>query len=209
MNSTILERVVQLDGDSSGVAGEKLVDRILSIKLKGPLYKKPSAVPWSDNPEPIYGLTDYVDENIECYKANESLFYENMVRYFYDSPDGHFGQVYFSPRLFTPLTHGTDDYNEWHSWFESPEVDLSIFKKFEFTDPLEFIELTNTNGYPSSLYVCTSDPDTENPWVFGTDHTVHFVEISEEGRLEDFFNKFMTKSEFLEIVMPQMEEYYH
>ena len=71
------------------------------------------------------------------------------------------------------------------------------------------MELTHTNGYPSNLYVCTSDPDTENPRVFGTDHTVHFVEISEEGRLEDFFNKFMTKSEFLEIVIPQMEEHYH
>ena len=209
MNRAILDRIVELGGDTRAAAGEQLVEYIYSIDLKCPLYKKPSEVPWSDNPEPIYGLGNYVDENIEFYKTDKSLFYENMVKYFFDNPNDHFGQTYFSPKLFTPLTEGTDDYKEWRSWFESSEVNLSVFKKFEFSHPLEFMELTNTNGYPNALYICTSDPDTENPRVFGTDHTVHFIEISEEGRLEDFFNKFMTKNEFLEIVISQMEEHYH
>ena len=209
MKQAILDRIVQLGGDSNMAVQTTLVDCILSIELNGPLYKKPSAVPWSDNPEPIIGLSDYVDENIELYKANETLFYKNMVKYFYDNPNGRFGQTYFSPKLFTPLTQGTEDYKEWHSWFEDPKIDLSIFSKFESSKPLEFVELTYTNDYPSNLYICTSDFDVENPTVFGTDHTVHFIEISEQGSLENFFNQFMTKDEFLEIVIPQMNEHYH
>lgn len=209
MNKTILNRVLELGGNSSEANGETLANNVLSIELECPLYSSPSATPWSDNPEPIYGLSDYVDKNIESYKTDKEIFFKNMVEFFFDNPKGHFGQTYFSPKLFTPFTNGTDDYQEWNSWFEDDEIDLSIFEKFEFPAPLEFIELTHTNGYPDTLYICVSDPDIENPRVFGTDHEMFFIEVSEEGRLEDFFNKFMTRDEFLEIVIPQMEKHYH
>ena len=45
--------------------------------IESPLYKKTSAKPWSDNPEPIYGLSDYVDHNIALYRSDKDLFYKS------------------------------------------------------------------------------------------------------------------------------------
>jgi hypothetical protein len=50
-----------------------------------------------------------------------------------------------------------------------------------------------------------SDPNPENPTVFGTDHEVFFSELTNEGNLDDFLNRFMTKNELIEIVKDKLE----
>ncbi|MFW1644936.1 hypothetical protein [Acinetobacter guillouiae] len=49
-----------------------------------------------------------------------------------------------------------------------------------------------------------SDPDPENPTLFGTDHEVFFTEVTHEGSLEDFFNRCMTPSELISIIKAKM-----
>ncbi|QXU50259.1 hypothetical protein KYG33_04235 [Chryseobacterium sp. D764] len=54
-------------------------------------------------------------------------------------------------------------------------------------------------------FVCTTDPDQTNPTVYSTDHEVYFQEIENEGKLENFLDRFMTKEEFLETVKEYLE----
>ncbi|WP_086931770.1 hypothetical protein [Agarilytica rhodophyticola] len=209
IKTSILKRISALGGDVTQLQGRSLSEDLLLIHLPGPLYPRPSGVPWSDNPEPIYGLGQYVEENLAHYKNDKDQFFKMMVNFFFDTPEGHYGQTYFTPQLFTPLTPGTQHYDEWHMDFENEkEVDLSLFKPVATSWPIEFIELTHSDSYPDTLYVCASDPKTDNPRVFGTDHEVFFSDVSDEGTLEDFFNKFMTKEEFLAIVVADMADHY-
>jgi len=93
--------------------------------------------------------------------------------------------------LFTPLKKGTDDYDE---WFEN-NVDFSEIKKVVGDGDLVFIQVMYSYGFPDSYYVCLSDPDQDNPKIFGIDSEETFY--TNEGKLEDFLNSFMTKDEFL------------
>jgi len=208
MNKNIQKKVIELGGSFTGTDSATLVESLLSIKIESPLYKKPSAKPWSDNPEPIYGLSDYVDQNMTLYRSDKDLFYKNMIKHFFYKPEGDFGQTYLSQTLFTPFTQGTDDYEEWNDYFEDSDVNLNIYESRAVVEPLEFMILTFNDGYPSAKYICTSDTEIKNPMVFATDHTVFFSEVSQEGHLEDFLNTFMSEEEFLQIVKPQMEEHY-
>jgi hypothetical protein len=61
-------------------------------------------------------------------------------------------------------------------------------------------------GFPDSLFICLTDPNPENPMVYGTDHEVLFEEITKEGTLEEYFNSFMTKEELIEIVKANIEK---
>ena len=72
--------------------------------------------------------------------------------------------------------------------------------------PPDFILLATSYGFPDSFYIALSDPNPENPTLFGTDRTGFFSEITNEGNLEDFMNSFMTKEELLEIVKKAMEK---
>ena len=42
--------------------------------------------------------------------------------------------------------------------------------------------------------------------MWSTDHEAFFTEVTNEGALEDFLNKFMTKDEFVDIVKRKMEQ---
>ena len=55
--------------------------------------------------------------------------------------------------------------------------------------------------------ISLSDPNLDNPTVFGTDHEVFFSEISNEGSLDDFLKKFVTKDEFVETATKDIEEF--
>ena len=60
--------------------------------------------------------------------------------------------------------------------------------------------------YPNYYLICLSDNDPENPVVWSTDHEEFFTEVTNEGRLKDFLDRFMTKEEFLELVKSKLEE---
>ena len=84
-------------------------------------------------------------------------------------------------------------------------TNLSEIKKVVQNGKLEFVEIAYSYGFPDGYYICLSDPNPENPTVFGTDHEVYFYEITNEGTFEEFLQRFYTKNEFLEVVKKHMD----
>jgi hypothetical protein len=70
---------------------------------------------------------------------------------------------------------------------------------------MDFVCIFYSYGYPDHYFVCTTDPDQSNPTVYGTDHEAYFDEIENEGSLEEFLDKFMTKEEFREVVKEYLQ----
>lgn len=69
----------------------------------------------------------------------------------------------------------------------------------------DFVHVFESYGFPDNYYICLSDPHPENPTLFGTDHEVFFREITNEGTLEDFLKKLLTKEELLDIIKRRLE----
>ena len=71
----------------------------------------------------------------------------------------------------------------------------------------DLIQLFYTSGYPDHIYIALSDPNPENPTLFGTDHEVFFGEIDNMGSLEDYLNTLMTPEELINIVEKALVDY--
>jgi hypothetical protein len=203
MQKEILNRIKELGGNIDFVTGKSLEDDLLSIKFNTVLYQKPTDRPWetAEESEPIYGLGEFVDENIELYKTDKKAFYDKMIEKYYCLTKEGLGQMFWTAELFTPFKEGTADFEEWNSYFECDElINLEEIRKHTNEQKPDFIQLFYSYGFPDTFYVCLSDPNPENPTLFGTDHEVFFNEITNEGTLKNLLQTFMTKSELIEIV---------
>lgn len=114
-------------------------------------------------------------------------------------------QLFWVARPFTPFQKGTPDFEEWNGWF-TDNAELGEIIKYSDCATPDFVELLYTDGYPNYYLICLSDNDPENPVVWSTDHEEFFTEVTNEGRLKDFLDRFMTKEEFLELVKSKLEE---
>jgi len=208
MKIEILEKIKQLGGNIENVKGNSLAEDILSITFDTVLYQKPEDTPWqtAEDAEPIYGIGEFINENEELFKTDKQALYDKIIdKYFRLTKEGY-GQVFWQPKLFTPFKEGTGDYEEWNSDFTDENTDLTKIIKFTNDETPDFIEIFYSYGFPDNYYICLSDPNLENPTLFGTDHEVYFREVTNEGSLEDFLNTFMTKEELLEIVKKRIEK---
>ena len=208
MKREILEKIKQLGGNIDNVKGNSLADDLLSITFDTVLYQKPEDTPWqtAEQTEPIYGVGEFINENEELFKADKQALYDKIIDKYFRITDEGYGQVFWQPRLFTPFKEGTDDFEEWNSDFTDEETDLSEIVKVTNDKTPDFIEIFYSYGFPDNYYICLSDPNPENPILFGTDHEVYFREVTNEGNLEDFLNTFMTKEELLEMVKKRIKE---
>ena len=207
MKKEILEKIKQLGGNIDNVKGNSLADDLLSITFDTVLYQKTEDTPWAtaEQTEPIYGIGEFINENEKLFKANKQALYDKIIDKYFRLTDEAYGQVFWQPRLFTPFKEGTDDFEEWNSDFTDEDTDLSEIIKVTNDKTPDFIEVFYSYGFPDNYYICLSDPNPENPTLFGTDHEVYFREITNEGNLEDFLNTFMTKEELLEIIRNRIE----
>jgi len=210
MKKEILEKIKQLGGNISNVKGQSLADDILSITFDTVLYQRPEDTPWqtaTNNGEPIYGIGKFINENEELFKTNKQALYDKIIEKYYCLTDESYGQRFWQPILFTPFKEGTKDYEEWYEEFtDEEETDLSEIVKVTNDKQPDFIQLIYSYGFPDSYYLCTADPNPENPTLFGTDHEVYFREVTNEGSLEDFLNTFMTKDELIQIIKNRIEK---
>ncbi|WP_286857451.1 MULTISPECIES: hypothetical protein [Sphingobacterium] len=209
MKTEILEKIRQLGGNIDNVKGNSLAEDILSITFNTVLYQKPEDTPWqtAEQAEPIYGIGAFINENEELFNRDKQALYDKIIeKYFCLTKEGY-GQIFWQPRLFTPFKEGTDDFEEWNIDFtDEEEADLSEIIKVTNDKTPDFIELFYSYGFPDNYYICLTDPNPQNPTLFGTDHEVFFREVTNEGNLEDFINTFMTKDELLEIVKKRIEK---
>ncbi|EAY26939.1 hypothetical protein [Microscilla marina] len=185
MNQSIRERITALGG-TFHFQGKTLQDNIQSIHFPVPLIIKD-----------FYSFCDELEKfkttNKQLFEHHQALFFKNAVQHFYSPANTCYTNIRFEHTLFTPFTKGTKDYEEWD--IEEAEVRVFIDDAV-----LEFMFIGNTDGFPNHYFICLSDKSPHNPMVYSTDHETYFWEIKKEGTLEEFFQKFLTPSEFLEVI---------
>ena len=99
--------------------------------------------------------------------------------------------------LFTPFKAGTEDYDEWYDVIEEHESYVKSFMGEDISD-LMIIGCTEAEWY----LVCLADKNPENPTVYVTEAELPFYEtpgngaFSIVGTLEDYFNTFVSSSEY-------------
>lgn len=208
MKKEILEKIKQLGGNIDHVKGNSLSDDILSISFNTVLYPRTEDTPWqtAEDAEPIYGIGEFINKNEELFKTDKQAFYNKIIDTYFRLTDEGYGQVFWQPKLFTPFKEGTEDCEEWNSEFIDEDIDLSEIIKVTHDKTPDFIEIFYSYGFPDHYYICLSDPNPENPTLFGTDHEEYFREVTNQGNLEDFLNTFITKEELIEIVKNRIEK---
>lgn len=202
LKESILNRIESLGGNTSDIKGESLKEIFESISFNSVMYPKQEDTPWSkaSEAEPIYGINEFVKNNEALLKLNKSEFYNKLVSNFYTLTEEPYAQVFFRNWTFTPFKEGTDDYNEWNG-----EWELNHFKETIKGEAMDLMIIAYAYGYPDHHFICLSDPNPENPTVYGTDHEVYFDEISVIGLMEDYYNSFLTKEELLVIAKAKLD----
>jgi hypothetical protein len=208
MKKEILEQIKKLGGNIDNVKGNSLQEDLQSITFDTVLYQRPTDKPWAtaEEEEPIYGIGDFINQNESLFKEDKAALYDKIIQKYFRLTTEGFGQVFWEASPFTPFKEGTPDYAEWNGDFIDDETDLTEIIKVTNDPSPDFILLFTSYGFPDSYYIALSDPNPENPTLFGTDHEVFFREVTNEGNLEDFLNTFMTKEELLEIVKRRIEK---
>lgn len=203
MKREILDKIKKLGGNIDRVKGRSLQEDLGAITFDTVLYAD-----FHDGFE-VYGLEDFFDENKALYHSDKEVFFAKVLEKYFCMTEEGYGQKFWVGKMFSPLTEGTPDFEEWNDWFSDDEyVDLGEVEKVVGNGHLEFMLLFESYGFPDHYYICLSDPNPENPTVFGTDHEVFFKEISNAGSLQDFLDKFLTREEFLDAAKEEIESYF-
>ena len=208
MKKEILEQIKKLGRNIDNVKGNSLQEDLQSITFDTVLYQRPTDTPWAtaEEEEPIYGIGDFINQNESLFKEDKAAFYDKIIQKYFRVTTEGFGQVFWEASPFTPFKEETPDYAEWNGDFTDDETDLTEIVKVTNDLSPDFVLLFTSYGFTDSYYIALSDPNPENPTLFGTDHEVFFREVTNEGNLEDFLNTFMTKEELLEIVKRRIEK---
>lgn len=204
----LLQRIQALGSNISQIKGESLFEQLSTITFNSVLYLKPTDTPWAntDEEEPIYGLAEFIDQYSTLITTNQEMLYQKIIEHFYQLTDEPHGQLFWEPTLFTPFLKGSDDFIEWNDLFvDVSEVNLQKIIEHTKTTTPAMIQLFTSYGYPSHYYCCLEDPHTDNPTLFGTDHTEFFQDISNEGSLLEFLNRCMTPTELISIVKKALD----
>ena len=211
MKKTILDRIKALGGDISSVKGKTLMEDLCSITFNTVLYKKFINTPWVDvDEEPIYGLGDFIDENIGLYWEDRESFFNRLYEKYFILTEEPYGQYFWHGEMFTPFQEGSSDFKEWNNIFKKNIYSFKEILSVTNNKDTDFIHLFYGYGYPDCIYVASEDMNLENPTVFGTEHEAWFIEIDNEGDLESYFQNFWTKEElreYIESSMSKKEDY--
>lgn len=199
LTTKVLTLFKALSGNVDGVTGSSLADDLCAIKFNKPLYPEE---PWAHE---LYGIDEFFKKNRTLFKKDRKAFDEKLLKDFFAPNPPPRAHTIYNARLFTPLTPGTADYDEWHDWFEDEDVDLKAIIKRTKTKLPEFVQITDSFSYPDQYFVCTADPSTANPTVWGTDHEVFFREVEDCGSLADYLEGFLTEDAFMEAVAEYLD----
>ncbi|CAH0260251.1 hypothetical protein [Chryseobacterium sp. Bi04] len=192
MNEQIINKIKILGGNTDAVHADKnFVENWQSIRFDNYLYGKD----WD-----VYGIDEFYSIHQKLYKENNEKFYRDLTEYYFSLHDCTYGQYFFKDWMFTPFKPGSEDYEELDGLVEEDDVRKTVKGK-----EMDFVCIFYSYGYPDHYFVCAKDPDQSNPAVYGTDHEVYFNEIENEGSLEEFLDRFLTKEEFREVVKEYLQ----
>ena len=136
--------------------------------------------------------------------ATKNKGFNQLIQEYYQLTEEGRGQTFWQAVRFTPYQAGTADFDEWNRDFLEDDIDLKAVIQLTQNPKPDFLQLFYRYSFPDRYYICLSDPDPENPTLFGTDHEVFFTEVTHEGSLEDFLNRCMTPSELMSIIKAKM-----
>ncbi|HLK98114.1 MAG TPA: hypothetical protein VK364_10125 [Hymenobacter sp.] len=193
MKQEILVQIQRLGGNIDHVKGRSLQEDLESIEFKCPIYP-------DDYGDTLYGIDESYNNNKQLYLDSRPDFYATLLDHFFSDHEIPYGQAFFRNFLFTPFREDSEDFGELDGLAEESEI-----REVVNGTNLYFMCICYSNGYPDHYFVCLTDPDQENPTVYGTDHEVYFQEIKNKGTLEDFFKRFLIKEEFLKVVENYIE----
>jgi hypothetical protein len=200
LKQTILGKIQKLGGNTDKVQGVSLLKDLQAIKLYQPLYPKDTYE------QELYGVDEFFGQYQQLYLKDTKAFYDRLLKTFFAKKQPPRGHMVYVGKPFMPFKKGSADYEEWHDDFEDEDaVDLSEIKEITDEERPDFVKIASSFSYPDSFYVCLSDPKPSNPTVFGTDHEMFFLEVSNEGTLEAFFKQFLTQKEFLTLVKKHLD----
>jgi len=149
----------------------------------------------------VYGIDEFFEKHRTTFDSAPKQFYDSLEAAYFNDDDSPRGQSFWKTKLFTPMTSGTGDFDEWSPMFADENmVNLQPIHDVVGDGPLEFLRIMYSYGFPDSFYICLQDPKPANPTVFGTDHEVFFREYSVTEPLSKFLRRFLTKSDFRKIV---------
>ncbi|MFD0700914.1 hypothetical protein [Myroides pelagicus] len=203
MKKEILNTIRTLGGDVSRVNGNSLLDDIQSISFNTVLYPRSEDTPWgaAGEEEPIYGIEEYIEANQTLLNTDRAIFYQKLIAHYYELTEEGRGQMFWSGQLFTPYLEGSADYQEWNVDFsDGTSVDLSVIEEVVGVKQPTMVQVFYSYGFPDHYYICLEDPSPDNPTVFGTDHEEFFMEISNEGSLEEFMQQFISPEELISVL---------
>ncbi len=83
----------------------------------------------------------------------------------------------------------------WTGWLKR-KSSARLYRERTLTLSVSFIPMV----IPIIFLYALPIPNRLTPTVYSTDHEVFFQEITNEGRLETFLKRYMTKAEFLDVV---------
>lgn len=193
MKEEILIQIQKLGGNIENVKGKSLQEDLQSIEFKHPLYP-------NDFGDELFGVDEFYTNNLHLYSTDKKAFYNNLLDHFFSDHEIPYGQSFYRNFLFTPFKKDSADFDELDGLVDQHEIRETVI-----AEDLEFVCICYSYGFPDQYFVCLTDPILENPTVYGTDHEVFFQEINNEGTLEDFFKRFLSKDEFLNIVEHYIE----
>jgi len=192
MNTQIIKKLNELGGNTDNVSNEKsFLENWQSVKFAHPLFDKE----WD-----VYGIDQFLDTNKELYKNDKDRFYSDLLAHYFSDHELFYGQDFFKNWTFTPFKKDSTDFGELEGLVEEYEV-----REIVEGSEMDFICIFYSYGFPDHFFVCTTDADQQNPTVYSTDHEVYFQEIENEGTLEDFLERYMTKDEFVAVVKEYLE----
>ena len=193
MKPEIPQQLARLGGNVDGVKGRSLREDLQAIVFTHPLYPK-------SNADEFYGIDEFYHSHQALYLSNKEAFYQALLAHFFSDHTRAYGQDFFRNFLFTPFTENTADYGELDGLVTPEEI-----KQVIPDEPLEFLCICYSYGFPDRYFVNLADKDQENPTVYGTDHEVYFQEIDSYGTLDTFFERYLSKAEFLAHVQDYLE----
>lgn len=193
MKQELLTQLERLGGTIDQVKGKSLQEDLQSITFKNPLYP-------NDYDDEYYGTDEFYEKNKQLYKDNKEAFYSTLGYHFFSDHEIPYGQSFFRNFLFTPFRETSSDFGELEGLVEENDV-----REVVVGEVMDFICICYSYGFPDHYFVCLTDPNPENPTVYSTDHEVFFQEIENEGSLDDFFKRFLTKEAFLKKVENYIE----
>lgn len=208
MKKQILDRIKALGGNIDNVKGHSFIDDLLSIQFNTVLYERPIDVPWAtaEQQEPIYGLGKYIEQHRVQLESDPEVFFHQLIQDFYLLTEDGRGQTFWQPLLFTPFQQGTDDFEEWNYDFLQDDIDLREVIDLTQNSKPDFLQIFYRYSFPDQYYICLSDPNPDNPTLFGTDHETFFREVTNQGSLLDFLNRCMTPDELIDTIKKRLKD---